>query len=155
MKSYAHRLCEIRVDPHSMKQAITRKHMLRRLVSASLVLLLLVASHSPARQRDARATPAQRTQSRATQAQLDAVRAYIRRSWRTLTRSNRDLAAAAADPKFRRAGTERWPVYVPPDEDLRAIESVLRAQMSASDFARVELRSLPSDAARAEAGLLY
>jgi alpha,alpha-trehalase len=116
---------------------------------------LLVASHSPARQRDARATPTRLTQSRATHAQLDAVRVYIRRSWHTLTRSNRDLAAAAVDPKFRRAGAERWPVYVPPDEDLRAIERSLRAQMSASDFARVELRALPSDAARAEPGLLY
>jgi alpha,alpha-trehalase len=128
-------------------QATTRASLRRRLISASLILILLVASPTYAF--------AQVAARRATPAQLDAVRTYIRRSWRTLTRSNRDLAAAAVDPKFRRAGAESWPVYVARDEDPQTIERSLRVQMSATDFARVELRTLPSDAARAEAGLLY
>jgi alpha,alpha-trehalase len=97
---------------------------------------------------------AQRSQ-RASAAQLTAVRGYIKKSWHTLTRSNAQLATAAVDPKFKR--TEgRWPVYVPEREDVGRIEQALRAQMTADDLARIELRRLPADASQvAEQGLLY
>ena len=138
-----------------MKQ--TRGRTLRGLVSAPLILVLLFAGLAPAR--------AQGGGSRATPAQLEQARAYIRRSWHTLTRSNRDLAAAAVDPKFKPdegawpSTVPRppypWPVYVARDEDPKAIERRLRAQMTAEDFARIRLRQLPVPPQSPEAGLLY
>jgi alpha,alpha-trehalase len=113
--------------------------------------LLLLGAHAPAR-----------AQGRATPAQLAAAREYVRRSWRTLTRSNRELTAAAVDPKFKRGGLpaglsaqSRWPVYVPRGESLDALRRRLRAQMPAGDFRVIELRRLPARAAEAEPGLLY
>jgi alpha,alpha-trehalase len=81
---------------------------------------------------------------------------YIKQTWTTLTRSNRTLAAAAVDPKFRPESNGRWPVYIAADEDLARISSDLRKQMPAADFNRFDLRVLPGDPARrAGAGLLY
>src|SRR5256714_1204655 len=132
----------------------TRERPLRRLVSAPLILVLLFAGLARA-QGGSRATPAQ----------LEQARAYIRRSWHTLTRSNRDLAAAAVDPKFKPdegawpSAVPRppypWPVYVARDEDTEAIERRLRAQMSPEDFARIRLRQLPAPPQPAAPGLLY
>ena len=120
----------------------------RARVAALLSLVLLAVGLAPARAQERRATPAQ----------LEAAREYIRRSWHTLARSNRGLAAAAVDPKFRPAANPsayRWPVYVARDENLEAITRRLRAEMPAADFARVELRRLPARADQAAPGLLY
>lgn len=93
---------------------------------------------------------------RANARQLQAIQKYIRQSWHTLTRSNAQLAAAAADPKFHTQAGARWPVYVPRRENLKRIEQTLRAQMSPADFARIELRPLPDDPREIrEPGLLY
>src|SRR5450432_4248599 len=46
-------------------------------------------------------------------ARVAAVRAYIKNAWTTLSRSTRDLAKAAPDPKFPRAAGQPWPVYLP------------------------------------------
>lgn len=92
---------------------------------------------------------------RATTAQLRSIRRYIKHNWRTLARSNAQLAAAAVDPKFPVPAGGRWPVYVSRREDLRRIEQRLRAQMSADDFAKIELRQLPEDGRVHEHGLLY
>ncbi|HZI19947.1 MAG TPA: trehalase family glycosidase [Pyrinomonadaceae bacterium] len=74
-----------------------------------------------------------------------------------MARSNRDLAAAAVDPKFPRREGEGWPVYVSRREALPAVESGLRSLLSPADFARISLRRLPEEdaAAEAEPGLLY
>ncbi|HEX8556796.1 MAG TPA: trehalase family glycosidase [Pyrinomonadaceae bacterium] len=128
--------------------------------AARLALALLLAAPLLA----APFAPAAARQQRATPAQLAAARDYVRRGWRTLTRSNRDLAAAAVDPKFKAAleargagesAPPRWPVYVARDESLGAVARDLRAQMSAADFARVELRRLPGRGAEVPPGLLY
>jgi alpha,alpha-trehalase len=93
---------------------------------------------------------------RATAAQLEAIQKYIKQGWHTLTRSNAQLAKAAADPKFQLPPGARWPVYVPRRENLRRIEQTLRAEMSPEDFARIELRTLPDDPREIrEPGLLY
>lgn len=81
---------------------------------------------------------------------------YIKQTWATLTRSNRTLAAAAADPKFPASPEGRWPVYVPRDEDLKIIRQQLRHDMTAEDFQKIALRALPVDPATLrEQGLLY
>jgi alpha,alpha-trehalase len=80
---------------------------------------------------------------------------YIERTWTVLTRSHQDLAAAAADPKFPQPAGGRWPIWLPADEDLAGIERELRGAMKA-DFAKIELRRLPSDLTQIrEPGLLY
>ena len=87
---------------------------------------------------------------------ITAIRQYIKQSWQTLTRSVRDLPRAAPDPKFRRADGKPAPVYVAADEDRTAIAGALRRALSAEDFQRLDVRSLPerSDQIR-EHGLLY
>ncbi len=92
----------------------------------------------------------------ATDEQIQSLRNYIKRSWHTLTRSNSRLSAAAVDPKFHRAATERWPVYVPGNEDTNRIATALSTQMSAADFSKIELLRLPDDAREIQSqGLLY
>lgn len=81
---------------------------------------------------------------------------YIKQTWSVLTRSNRDLAKAAMDPKFQPLPDGRWPVYVARGDDLQAVEKSLRNEMQPADFQKIELQQLPEDirAIRAQ-GLLY
>jgi alpha,alpha-trehalase len=89
-------------------------------------------------------------------ADLEALRAYIKSSWTTLTRSIRDLPAAAPDPKLHLAPGRPWPVYLPAGEDRARIESELRATLSEEQRKTLELRVLPANPlAVTEHGLLY
>ncbi|MBZ5582400.1 MAG: alpha,alpha-trehalase [Acidobacteriia bacterium] len=82
--------------------------------------------------------------------------AYIKATWSVLTRSNRDLATAAVDPKLHPAANGRWPVYVSRTEDFARVEEGLRREMPPGDFRKIELRTLPEDAASLkDQGLLY
>ncbi len=90
---------------------------------------------------EASAVRAQATR-RAETDELRAIRSYIQKSWHTLTRSNENLAAAAVDPKFPLPADGRWPVYVSNKENIAAIESSLRKQMSPADFSKIEIRQL-------------
>ena len=118
-------------------------------LSVSLAVVLLLSNAFPAlAQTSAGAL--------ATEAQLRAVRRYIKQSWRTLARSNRQLAEAAVDPKFPPLAGNRWPVYVARTENFVAVESRLRAELPAADVSRIVLRQLPaSDVEITEPGLLY
>ncbi|CAN5465557.1 hypothetical protein BH20ACI3_BH20ACI3_40560 [soil metagenome] len=88
--------------------------------------------------------------------QLRAVQKYIKQSWHTLTRSSAQLAKAAPDPKLTPMADGRWPVYVSRRENIKLIEQSLRAQMSAQDFATINIRQLPNDVSEVrEHGLLY
>jgi alpha,alpha-trehalase len=79
---------------------------------------------------------------------------YIKQTWKTLTRSNANLAVAAVDPKS--APETRPLVYVPGAEDFAAIERRIRNAMPAQEFQKIELRVLPSDPSTVrEHGLLY
>ena len=92
----------------------------------------------------------------APQAQRQPILDYIQQTWAVLTRSNRMLASAAADPKFQPGPDGRWPVYVARDENLRVVEQQLRTAMAAADFPKIALRSLPEDPnGLREQGLLY
>jgi len=80
---------------------------------------------------------------------------YIKQTWARLTRSNQDLASAAADPKFKPAANGRWPVYVAKNDFARAAQE-LRSQMRPGDFEKIDLRQLPDDPLDIrEQGLLY
>jgi alpha,alpha-trehalase len=73
------------------------------------------------------------------------IRAYIRTSWTTLTRSTKDLPAAARDPKLPRKPGEPWPVYLSPREDLATRGAELRGLLGETAFAEIDLRPLPPD----------
>jgi alpha,alpha-trehalase len=125
-----------------------------RTLSVSLAVLLLLPTTLPARAQKTRGVGGRETT--ATAAQLQAVRRYIKRSWRTLTRSNAQLAQAAVDPKFPPRAGDRAPVYIARTENFEAVERRLRAELPAADFARIELRRLPASGIEvAEPGLLY
>lgn len=88
--------------------------------------------------------------------QLRAIQKYIKQSWHTLTRSSAELAKAAPDPKFKPMDDGRWPVYVSRRENIKQIEQRLRTQMSAEDFATIDIRQLPNDVSEVrQHGLLY
>ncbi len=89
--------------------------------------------------------------------ELEAVRRYIKESWRTLMRSNAQLAEAAVDPKFATSNITRWMVYVSRQENLAGVEQELRGQMKPEDFAHIEIRRLPQSPADVfqKPGLLY
>jgi alpha,alpha-trehalase len=87
--------------------------------------------------------------------QFAPVEAYIQQTWHVLTRSNRGLASAAADPKFHPGADGRWPVYIPPSANLQTYERELRSQMDPGDYRKIALRRLPGDLAKVqEQGLL-
>jgi alpha,alpha-trehalase len=79
---------------------------------------------------------------------------YIRSTWKTLTRSNRDLPRAAADPKVKAKGP--LPVYVQDNVNREAITAELREQLSAAAFHSVSIVPLPKHPSHIrEQGLLY
>jgi alpha,alpha-trehalase len=86
--------------------------------------------------------------------QLQALQQYIKDSWTTLRRSPEKLLDAAADPKL---GTkDRWPVYISRQENRSKIANRLSRQMGERDFAKIELRQLPTDLEKISGhGLLY
>lgn len=83
------------------------------------------------------------------------LRAYITRTWSTLTRTQADLPAAARDPKLAHQPGEPWPVYVTADE-LARVGRELDTALQGAARAQVVLRELPADPRRVTAhGLLY
>jgi alpha,alpha-trehalase len=125
---------------------------LRRALIASSFLAAVTASGLAAPPAAAPRPPADTLSP----ARVAAVRAYIKNGWTTLTRSTRDLAKAAPDPKFPRAAGQAWPVYLPPEEDRARVEAELKKTMTAEDLAHIELRVLPAGRAMpGDPGLLY
>ncbi|MGI8734283.1 MAG: trehalase family glycosidase [Pyrinomonadaceae bacterium] len=121
-----------------------RKHFLFLLT----ILLLISSSFASAGSESAA--------DKASAAQLRAIQEYIKQSWHTLTRSSAELAKAAPDPKFKPMADGRWPVYISRRENIELIQQRLRAQMSAKDFATIDIRQLPTDVTDVEQhGLLY
>ncbi len=92
----------------------------------------------------------------APQPQPQPILAYIKQTWAVLTRSNRTLASAAADPKFHPDADGRWPVYVPRGGEIAKIRLLLRQEMAPADFGKIDVRPLPEDIAEIrDQGLLY
>ncbi len=81
---------------------------------------------------------------------------YIHRTWKVLTRSNRDVAKAAVDPKFQPAPDGRWPVYIPRGEKTESVERTLQEEMPADAYKTIEIRTLPENLkSLTTQGLLY
>src|SRR5580658_11049692 len=81
---------------------------------------------------------------------------YVKQTWHTLTRTNRDLASAAVDPKSYPLPNGRWPVYVSRQSDVNEIENQLEHEMAQPDRRKIELRRLPPDPVPVrQHGLLY
>lgn len=96
-----------------------------------------------------------KTSKRAAPEQLDQIFQHIEKNWQILARSNKDLAKSAADPKFG-TPTGCALVYLSQAENLQNISAKLKKEMSAEDFAKIELRVLPDDVSQIkEHGLLY
>ena len=120
----------------------------RRAAILSVITLLLASASLP--------SLAITQADHATPAQLQAIRDYIKQSWRTLQRSNARLAVAAVDPKFKASADSRWPVYVSRKENVAGIEAGLRKEMPAAELAKIEILQLPEDASQIKPqALLY
>ena len=89
-------------------------------------------------------------------AQVAEVRKYIKTSWSTLSRSNRDLPAAAKDPKLHRPPGTPWPVYVSRREDRARVAGSVKEVLDQKEFGTIDLKTLPANLASIEEhGLLY
>jgi alpha,alpha-trehalase len=90
------------------------------------------------------------------EAQLGRLREYIKTSWSTLSRSNRDLLKALPDPKMPRKPGEPWLLYVSPQESRTRVHDELRSELGADAMKQIEIRTLPRDPlSMREHGLLY
>ena len=89
-------------------------------------------------------------------AQIAEVRKYIKNGWSTLSRSNRDLPAAAKDPKLPRPPGSPWPVYVSRREDRARVARSVQQVLDQKEFGTIALKTLPADLTSIkEHGLLY
>ena len=87
---------------------------------------------------------------------LGRVREYVKKSWATLSRSNRDLLAALPDPKMPRKPGEPWLLYIAATEQKARVETELRDVLGTEAMKRVEIRPLPRDVLSIrDHGLLY
>ncbi len=124
-------------------------HFLRRSFSLASLLAFVIAFPAPCQ------APA-KALARATPAQLESIQVYIKQTWTKLTRSHAQLAAAAADPKFKEDGSGQWPVYISQSEDEGAIRATLQSEMPPQSFAKISIRRLPANqVAIKQPGLLY
>jgi alpha,alpha-trehalase len=88
--------------------------------------------------------------------QRQPILAYIQATWSVLTRSNRNLAQSAVDPKFQPEPDGRWPVYLPRIENAGTVRHQLQGEMSAADFRKIDIRLLPRDlSSLRQQGLLF
>jgi alpha,alpha-trehalase len=83
------------------------------------------------------------------------IEAYIANTWDVLTRSHRELAQAAIDPKSPPLADGRWPVYISRRESLSKVREQLMREMAPGTFSKIELRILPANGLAAQPGLLY
>jgi alpha,alpha-trehalase len=127
-----------------------RLAVMRGKSNAGLVLLaLLVGALLPLRAQPVAPPPFP------TAERIAEVRQYIKKGWTTLTRSVRDLPAAAPDPKMK-AHRGAWTVYLSPREDSKRVAGVLTSQLDEGGRSQIVLRTLPADRSKVvEHGLLY
>jgi len=89
-------------------------------------------------------------------AHLQQLRDYIKKSWTTLSRSNRDLPKALPDPKMPRKPGQPWLLYIAPTESRARVRTELEQLLGAGTMTQIEIRTLPRDVLSIrEHGLLY
>jgi alpha,alpha-trehalase len=136
-----------------LSMSMQRQRITRVSAAAALAFTLTIAA-APAR--TASQTAAQPSAGFPTATRIQNVRQYIRRTWSRLTRSTRDLARAAPDPKVHPAAGDAWPVYVAADEDRAAIAQTIQTVLSPDDLRHIALQPLPASPNQIrEHGLLY
>jgi alpha,alpha-trehalase len=87
---------------------------------------------------------------------LTSLRAYIKQAWVTLTRSTRDILAAARDPKLHLPPGKPWPVYLSASEDRVRVLRELSQTLGREGVRQIDLRTLPpGERDLKEHGLLY
>lgn len=91
-----------------------------------------------------------------TAAQIDAVKAYIKKTWASLTRSHGHLLESARDSKLEHLPDRPWPVYISAQEDPEQVIKTLRQSISATELQQIEIRTLLNEYDQIEEhGLLY
>ena len=83
------------------------------------------------------------------------IETYIANTWDVLTRSHRELAQAAVDPKSPPLADGRWPVYISQRENLAKVREQLMREMAPGAFSKIALRTLPANGLAPQPGLLY
>ena len=130
-----------------MRARLTRKCFNQSVARTILVATVLVLSFVGA---------APGAQTLPDQASLARVRDYIKKSWTTLSRSNRDLLQALPDPKMPRKPGEPWLLYIAPTENRERVVSELAGVLGSESMKRVDVRTLPRDVLSVrDHGLLY
>ena len=90
------------------------------------------------------------------EARLQRLREYIKASWTTLTRSNRDLPKALPDPKLPHKPGDPWLLYVSRQESRGRVRAELAKVLDAGELKQIEIRTLPGNVLSVrEHGLLY
>jgi alpha,alpha-trehalase len=88
--------------------------------------------------------------------QIQAVRDYIKQTWKTLSRSQEHILEAARDSKVEHEEGKPWLVYISPQEDRDRIEQALQQVISSEEWRSIEIRTLPAEVSQIEEhGLLY
>jgi alpha,alpha-trehalase len=88
--------------------------------------------------------------------QIQAVKTYIKQTWKTLYRSHKHLLQAARDPKLEHPEGQPYLVYISPQEDKESIERSLKSTLSEQEWSQIELRVFPAEIDLIEThGLLY
>jgi alpha,alpha-trehalase len=124
-----------------MRQSFMRARILTLLCAAGLTCATLFSSSSQGLPDDA---------------QLQRLRDYIKQSWTTLSRSNRDLPRALPDPKLPHKPGTPWLLYVSPTESRGRVQRELSGVLDADAMKQVAIRTLPRDVLSVrEHGLLY
>lgn len=96
------------------------------------------------------------TQTPLTDKQISAVRAYIKQTWKTLTRSHEHLLDSAQDDKLEHTPGTPWIVYISPQENCPNVQNVLEASLSRDELRQIDIRILPPEVeAIQDHGLLY
>ncbi len=91
-----------------------------------------------------------------TSQQVQNLRNYIKKTWKTLSRSQANLLDAAQDDKIDRQPGHPWLVYVSAQEDLDEVKQQLQSVLSPEALQQIELRILPAEIDQIEEhGLLY
>ncbi|MEB3358343.1 MAG: trehalase family glycosidase [Synechococcales bacterium] len=87
---------------------------------------------------------------------LKALRAYIKATWTTLTRTQSHILDAAKDSKLNHEAGTPWPVHVSPHEDIDQVKASLQQALSPEELSQIRVAMLPAEVDQIEEhGLLY